>query len=161
MTPPKEISGRLKNIRIRMKNREIDVLVIYSAPGSIRFGQKGHIMYISGYESYFGDAMIILPCDENLSPLLEKGAADYFPPECTWIENVRPAGDHVQTLKKYLRETKLEKSRVGVVGEYSTSPSLFARVQREVGQWQIEVASEILHACKRLPGNKSKNKALK
>jgi hypothetical protein len=91
MTPPKEISGRLKNIRIRMKNREIDVLVIYSAPGSIRFGQRGHVMYISGYESYFGDAMVILPCDENLSPLLEKGAADYFPPECTWIENVRPA----------------------------------------------------------------------
>ncbi len=129
-----------------MKSREIDVLVIYSAPGSIRFGQRGHVMYISGYEPYFGNTMVVLPCEDNLSPLLEIDAADYFPPECTWIEYVKPAGDHVQTLKGYLRETKLEKSRVGVVGEYSMSPSLYARMRREIGQSQIEVASDILES---------------
>lgn len=146
MTPKNEFSRRLKNVRAKMKDRGIDVLVIYSAPGSIRFGQRGHVMYISGYEPYFGDTMVVLPCDENLSPLLEIDAAYYFPHECTWIENVKPAGDHIQTLKKYLRETKLEKSRVGVVGEYSMSPSLYARMRREIGQSQIEVASDILES---------------
>ncbi|MFB0501807.1 MAG: hypothetical protein ACETVP_04995, partial [Candidatus Bathyarchaeia archaeon] len=129
MTPQNEFSRRLKNIRAKIKDREIDVLAIYSGPGSIRFGQRGHAMYISGYEPYFGDTIVVLPCDENLSPLLEIDAAGYFPPECTWIKNVKSAGDHVQTLKKYLRETKLEKSRVGVVGEYSMSPSLYARMR--------------------------------
>ncbi|MDH5438716.1 MAG: Xaa-Pro peptidase family protein [Candidatus Bathyarchaeota archaeon] len=146
MTPQNEFSRRLKNVRAKMKDRGIDVLVIYSAPGSIRFGQRGHVMYISGYEPYFGNTMVVLPCDENLSPLLEIGAADYFPLECTWIENVKPAGDHVQTLKEYLRETKLEKSRVGVVGEYSMSPSLYARLRREIGKSQVEVASDILES---------------
>lgn len=146
MTPQSEFSRRLKNVRAKMKARGIDVLVIYSAPGSIRFGQRGHVMYISGYEPYFGNTMVVLPGDENLRPLLEIDAADYFPPECTWIENVKPAGDHVQTLKKYLRETKLEKSRVGVVGEYSMSPSLYARMRREIGQSQIKVASDILES---------------
>ena len=127
-----------------MKDRGIDILVVYSAPGSIRFGQRGHVMYVSGYEPYFGDTMAILPLDESLTPLLEIGAAGYFPTECTWIENVKPAGDHVQTLKKYLRETKLEKSRVGVAGEYSMSPSLYARMRHEIGQ--IEAASDILES---------------
>jgi len=144
ITPQNEFSRRLKNVRAKMKDRGIDVLVIYSAPGSIRFGQRGHVMYISGYEPYFGDTMVVLPCDENLSPLLEIDAADYFPPECTWIENVKSAGDHIQTLKKYLRETKLEKSRVGVVGEYSMSPSFYARMRSEIRQ--IEVASDILES---------------
>lgn len=78
MTPQNEFSRRLKNVRAKMKDRGLDVLVIYSAPGSIRFGQRGHVMYISGYEPYFGNTMVVLPCDENLSPLLEIGAADYF-----------------------------------------------------------------------------------
>ncbi|UCE16556.1 MAG: aminopeptidase P family protein [Candidatus Bathyarchaeota archaeon] len=146
MTPQNEFSKRLKNVRAKMKDRGIDVLVIYSAPGNIRFGQRGHVMYISGYEPYFGNTMVVLSRDENLSPLLEIDAANYFPSECTWIKNVKPAGDHVQTLKKYLRETKLEKSRVGVVGEYSMSPSLYARMRREIGQSQIEVASDIFES---------------
>jgi len=146
MTPKKEFSRRLKNVRSKMKDREIDVLVIYSAPGCLRFGQRGHVMYISGYEPYFGNTMVILPLEESLTPLLQIGAANYFPPECTWIENVKPAGDHVQTLKKYLRETKLEKSRIGLVGEYSMNPPLYARMRREVGQSQLEVASDILES---------------
>jgi len=144
MTPQNEFSRRIKNIRAKMKDRGIDVLVVYSAPGSIRFGQRGHVMYISGYEPYFGNTMVILPRDENLSPLLEKDAADYFPPECTWIENVKSARDHVQLLKDYLRENRLEKPRIGVVGEYSMSPSLYARFQSEIEQSQIEVTSDIL-----------------
>lgn len=143
-TPESEFLRRLKNVRAKMRDRGIDVLVIFSAPGSIRFGQRGHVLYVSGYEPYFGNTMVVLPCDENLSPLLEIDAADYLPPECTWIENVKSAGDHVKTLKNYLRETKLEKSRIGVVGEYSISPSLYARMLREFGRYQIEVASDIL-----------------
>ena len=146
MTPRDEFSRRLRNVRAKMKAGGIDVLVIYSAPGSIRFGQRGHVMYISGYEPYFGNAMAVLPYDESLKPLLEIDAAGYFPPECTWIENVKSAGDHVRTLRKYLREAKLEKSRVGVVGEYSMSPSLHAHMRREVGQSQFEVASNILES---------------
>ena len=144
MAPHAEFSKRIKNVRGKMNDREIDVLVVYSAPGSIRFGQRGHVMYLSGYEPYFGNTMVILPADEDLSPLLEIGAANYFPPECTWIENVKSAGDHVQLLKDYLRENGLKESRIGLVGEYSMSPSLYARFQNEIGQSQIEVASDIL-----------------
>ncbi len=144
MPPQSEFSRRLKNVRAKMEDRGIDVLVVYSGPGSLRFGQRGHVMYISGYEPYFGDTMVILPRDENLDTLLELDEAHYFTPECTWIKNVKPSRDHIQTLKKYLYETKLEKSKIGVVGEYSMSPSLYARLQNEAKPAQIEVASDIL-----------------
>lgn len=58
--------------------------------GSLRFGQRGHVMYISGYELYFGDTMVILPRDENLGTLLELDEAHDLAPECTWIKNVKP-----------------------------------------------------------------------
>lgn len=144
MPPQSEFSRRLKNIRARMEDRGIDVLVIYSGPGSLRFGQRGHVMYVSGYEPYFGDTMVILPCDESLDTLLELDEAHHFTPECTWIKNVKPSMDHVKTLREYLHKTKLEKSKIGVVGEYSMSPSLYARLQNEVKPAQIEVASDIL-----------------
>ena len=63
--PQNEFSRRLLNIRSRMNERAIDILVIYSGPGSLRFGQRGHVMYVSGYEPYFGDTMVILPQDER------------------------------------------------------------------------------------------------
>jgi len=36
----KEFERRVKNVRARMEKRGIDILVIYSAPGSMRFGQR-------------------------------------------------------------------------------------------------------------------------
>ena len=99
--PQNEFSRRLKNIRSRMKDRGIDILVIYSGPGSLRFGQRGHVMYVSGYEPYFGDTMVILPQDENLESLLELDEANHFAPATTWIENIKSSIDHVNTLKEY------------------------------------------------------------
>jgi hypothetical protein len=115
--PQSEFSRRLKNIRSKMKERQIDVLVIYSGPGSLRFGQRGHVMYVSGYEPYFGDTMMILPQDENLDSLLELDEAYYFTPVCSWIENVRRSIDHINTLKEYLHDHKLKNPKIGIVGE--------------------------------------------
>lgn len=143
--PPKsEFSRRLKNIRSRMEKRDIDILVIYSGPGSLRFGQRGHVMYVSGYEPYFGDTMVILPQNKGMESLLEVDEPHHFPQGCTWIENVKSSIDHVNTLKEYLLENKLEKPKIGIVGEYSMSPSLYARFREELRFAHFELASDIL-----------------
>ena len=143
IAPMEEFERRVKNVRARMEKRSIDVLVIYSSPGSIRFGQRGHVMYVSGYEPYFGDAMVILPYDEGLDPVLEIDAASYFPTECTWIKDVRPPRDFVKTLGDYLSENGLKGVRVGFVGEYSMSPWLYNRFLTEV-EAEFVNASDIL-----------------
>jgi len=146
MPPEEEFARRLKNVRAKMEDKGIDVLVVYSGPGSLRFGQRGHVMYLTGYEPYFGDTMAILPRDGSLDTLLELDEAHHFTPECTWVKNVKPSVDHVNTLNEYLRENKLEKSKVGIAGQYSMNPSLYARFQKEVKADSIEVASDILES---------------
>ena len=83
--PKEEIARRITNIRRKMVKIGIDVLTIFSGPGSLRYGQRGHVLYLSGYEPYFGDCMMILPGDDKYDPLLETDSADYFP------EKTRPA----------------------------------------------------------------------
>jgi len=126
-----------------MEARNLDLLLIYSTPGSLRFGQRGHVMYLSGYEPYFGDTMLLLPRRATAAPLLEIDAADHLSRLSTWVDNVKPAGDHVQTLQAYLRELDLPKPRIGVVGEYSMSPDLYSRLSEETDA-HVEAASSIL-----------------
>jgi Xaa-Pro aminopeptidase len=88
--------------------------------------------------------MVLLPRDERIAPLLEIDAADHHPRLETWIENARPAGDHVGALKDFLTESGLRNPRVGIVGEYSMAPALYARFLEEVEGARFEVASDIL-----------------
>jgi hypothetical protein len=126
--PEEEISRRLGNVRRKMAEKDIEVLVVFSAPGSLRFGQRGHVLYLSGYEPYFGDCMMILPLDSNLKPVLETDSANYFPKGCTWVKNQVKAGSHIDVIKSYLSDNSLKLSRIGVAGEYSVSPLFFQRV---------------------------------
>ncbi len=139
--PQTEFSKRLKNVRLQMKERGLDVLVIFSSPGSLRFGQRGHVMYMSGYEPYFGDTMMVLLQDEKFDALLEIGDAHYFPSDCTWIKNITQPRDHVDIVSQYIKSIGLSKPKVGIVGEYSMGPALYARFQEEL---EIEPVSDII-----------------
>jgi Xaa-Pro aminopeptidase len=142
--PRHEIDRRIASVRRRMAGRGLEVLVVFSSPGSLRFGQRGHVLYLSGYEPYFGDCMMILPLDDTIDAVLVKDAADYFPQTCTWIADVRGAGDRVKVVGEFLSDNGLERSSVGVAGEYSVSPALYVRLLEEVGPARLEIASDIL-----------------
>lgn len=127
-----------------MADRGLEALIVYSSPGSIRFGQRGHVLYLSGYEPYFGDCMMILPLDEGIEAVLVKDAPDYFPQMCTWITDVRRAGDSVKIISEFSAEHRLDRSCIGIAGEYSMSPALFSRLLDDVGQTRLKSASDIL-----------------
>ncbi|MCF8070412.1 MAG: Xaa-Pro peptidase family protein [Desulfobacterales bacterium] len=142
--PEEEISRRLSNARREMAEKEIEVLVVFSAPGSMRYGQRGHVLYLSGYEPYFGDSMMILPLDDKLEPVLETGSASYFPEQCTWLKNRAEAGNHIDVIKTYLSDNSLNSSKIGVAGEYSLSPLFYHRMTEELKPAQVEIFSQIL-----------------
>jgi hypothetical protein len=83
--PRHEIDRRLARVRQRMADRGLELLIVFSSPGNLRFGQRGHVLYLSGYEPYFGDCMMLLPLDPSIDAVLVKDAANYFPQACTWI----------------------------------------------------------------------------
>ena len=72
-----------------MADRGLELLIVFSSPGDLRFGRRGRVRYLSGYEPYFGDCMMLLPLDPTSDAVLVKDAANYFPQACTWITDVR------------------------------------------------------------------------
>lgn len=142
--PKEETARRVSRIRKVMERRGIDLLAVFSSPGSMRYGQRGHVMYLSGYEPYFGNAMVIIPVDKGTDSLMQTDSADYFPSECTWIENVVPAQDPVRTIADYMRNMRLGGARIGLVGEYSVPPQLLGRIRRTFRDSKVVLASDIL-----------------
>jgi Xaa-Pro aminopeptidase len=127
-----------------MADRGLEALIVFSAPGSLRFGQRGHVLYLSGYEPYFGDCMLLLPLDPAIEPVLVKDAANFFPEKRAWMSDVRDAGDYATTLTGFLCDNSLDRSRVGIAGEYSVGPDLHFRLRDAVGVERLEAASDIL-----------------
>jgi Xaa-Pro aminopeptidase len=144
--PRDEIDGRITRVRRRMAGRGLEALVVFSAPGNLRYGQRGHVLYLSGYEPYFGDCMLILPLDDAIEAVLVKDAANHFAEGCTWIADVRGPGDRVRVVRGFLADNGLEGSRVGVAGDYSISPAHFLSLREAVGSERVETASDILEA---------------
>ena len=139
-----ETARRVSRVRKTMDRRGIDFLAVFSSPGSMRYGQRGHVMYLSGYEPYFGNTMAIIPADKGMSSLLQTDSADYFPSECTWIDNIVPAQDAVHTIGAYIKHERLGKARVGIVGEYSVPPELLGRLTGTLRGSKIMTVSDIL-----------------
>jgi Xaa-Pro aminopeptidase len=142
--PEEEIVGRLRNIRKKMVEKDLELLIVFSGPGSMRYGQRGHVLYLSGYEPYFGDSMLILPLDSKLEAVLETDSAEYFPAKCTWIKNRVEAGNHIDVIKNYLADNNLKPSKIGIAGEYSVSPLFYQRLLENLKPAQIEIVSSIL-----------------
>jgi len=142
--PKEETARRVARIRKTMERRGLDLLVVFSSPGSMRYGQRGHVLYLSGYEPYFGNAMVIIPVEKGKDSLLQTDSADYFPSECTWIENVVSAQDPARTIVDYMREERLEGARIGLVGEYTVPPQLLGRFRRMLRDSKVMLVSDIL-----------------
>lgn len=142
--PRDELDRRLARVRGAMAERGLEALVVFSSPGSLRFGQRGHVLYLSGYEPYFGDCMMIVPLDDSVDAVLVKDAADHFPQTCTWVTDVRGAGDRVAIVSGFLADNRLQGSTVGVAGAYSVNPALYQRLLEALGPERLEAASDIL-----------------
>jgi Xaa-Pro aminopeptidase len=129
-----------------MADRGLEALAVFSSPGSLRFGQRGHVLYLSGYEPYFGDCMMILPLDPKTDAVLVKDAAGYFPETCTWITDVRDPGDRAQVVRGFVSDNGLSGSSLGVAGGYSIAPELFRRLHEAADPARLVAASDLLEA---------------
>lgn len=146
--PKAEFESRVKDIRRMMQRESIDILAVFSSPGSMRYGQRGHVMYLSGYEPYFGNAMMVLPLESDLEPVLMIDSADYFPSDCTWIDATENAQDPVALLRRYMESCQLTNASIGIAGEYSIDPKLMDRLRSEFGSSKPKMASRMLERAR-------------
>ena len=146
--PEAESERRIGRVRGMMREDGLDLLIVFSAPGSMRYGQRGHVMYLSGYEPYFGNTMMLLAADEGIEPLLMIDSADYFPSACTWITTTEGAKDPLGVIDQYLENNRLGNASIGIAGEYSIDPKLMARLNSEMRSSSLKLASRILERAR-------------
>lgn len=146
--PQQEFDRRGDIVRKMMGEEGLDLLVVFSAPGSMRYGQRGHVMYLSGYEPYFGNTMMLLAADEGIEPLLMIDSADYFPSTCTWVTETEGAQDPVGVIGRYLERNRMANASLGVAGEYSIDPKLMVRLNSEMRGGSLKLASRILERAR-------------
>ncbi len=132
LAPQSEYDSRIETVRAEMKKRQLELLIVYSGPGAMRYGQRGHVLYLSGYEPYFGDCMLLLTQDASHDPVLELDSADHYSQLVTWIKDVREPGNHIDLLKSYMKDCDLAQPRIGIVGEYSMSPTFYNKMLAQV-----------------------------
>jgi len=143
LAPQSEYDDRIQAVRLEMAKRGLDLLVVYSGPGAMRYGQRGHVLYLSGHEPYFGDCMLLLTRDPNHEPVLELDSAGHYSPLVTWIKDVREPCNHTDLLKSYIADCGLTDLHIGLVGEYSMSPTFYNKMLSQVDA-EFVLASDIV-----------------
>ena len=112
--PETEFRSRLEQVKRKMQNERIDVLIIYSKD----FNEYGNTSYISNFIARLpGGTLIGLP--RNHEPtLFFKGSSRAVPfaKTTTWIADVKACSDVSKECVNYLNDRAFVPSTVGMVG---------------------------------------------
>lgn len=118
--PLEEFETRVKKIRQRMKERGIDVLLLYGNA----YNEYGNYCYVSNYVIRLPQgALVVVPKGGTLSVIFE-GALRGVPSvkKTTWIDDIRATGDVSKECVKYLQEKNLIPSVIGFAGLHQLMP---------------------------------------
>ncbi len=112
--PVEEFHSRVKKIRERMREKGIDVLLLYGNA----FNEYGNYSYLANYVIRLPQgALVAVPKAGELSVIFE-GASRGVPSVkmTTWIDDIRATGDVSKECVKYLQEKNLIPSVIGFAG---------------------------------------------
>ena len=112
-----EYANRRRTIRASMKEKKLDCLIIYGAYhwGGTDTGQVNAI-YLSNYTP-IPHSYVVLPLTEEPTLFVSFASHITNAKDCAAIEDVRVGGfDLITAVGARLRELKLDKGRVGIVG---------------------------------------------
>lgn len=109
--PESEFRGRLDKIRAGMKERDVDLLLVYG--DSWRYG---HLAFVSHFIPKNRGALAAIPlAGEPALVVQEPSRNNPFSKTLTWIDEVRSVGQFAQGLGDALKARQLKPKRVGLV----------------------------------------------
>lgn len=109
--PEDEFRSRLGRVREGMRERAIDLLLVYG--DSWRFG---HLAFVSHFLPKNRGALAVIPLEgEPALVVQEPGRNNPFSKTLTWIDEVHSVGQFSQGLGEVLRARNLKPKRVGLV----------------------------------------------
>ena len=110
--PEEELRRRLNHIRAGMKERNIDLLLVYG--DSWKFG---NLAYVSHFIPKNRGAMAVIPLEgEPALVIQEPSRNNPFSSTLTWIQETRSVGKFAQGVTEALKARGLKPKKVGLVG---------------------------------------------
>ena len=110
--PEEELRRRLNHIRAGIKERNIDLLLVYG--DSWKFG---NLAYVSHFIPKNRGAMAVIPIDgEPALVIQEPSRNNPFSSTLTWMQETRSVGKFAQGVSEALKARGLKPKRVGLVG---------------------------------------------
>ena len=125
--PEKELRQRLNHVRAGMKERDVDLLLVYG--DSWKFG---HLAYVSHFIPKNRGAMAVIPLEgEPALVIQEPSRNNPFSSTLTWIQETRSVGKFAQGVSEAVEARGLKPKRVGLV---AVEEQLNIREWRELDQ---------------------------
>ena len=139
-----EIQQRHRRLRKEMDERDICCLVV--AGSQVNYGAgSDNIRYLSNYGIYYGEGYIVFPIS---------GEARMFCRSMNQEFNAQVASDiptkisgypvFAEDVENYLRDLKLEKGNIGIVGAEIMPTAFFLDLQRRLSDANLYFVSDIL-----------------
>jgi Xaa-Pro aminopeptidase len=155
--PREEFVERRKKTIEAAKERGLDGLLIWSRGGTT-VDYYGDVLYLTNHHSPFPHnsetpqwsarsySALILPTDDD--PVLVVDLPDY-PKDRIYIDDVRPTLKVPQTAAQVLKEKKLDKAKVGLVGRDCLLFHSYQLMEKTIGHpLQMEPADDILETLR-------------
>ena len=125
--PEEEFRRRLGAVRAGMKEREVDLLLVYGDSW-----KYGNLAYVSHFIPKNRGALAVIPMEgEPALVIQEPSRNNPFSSTLTWIQEVRSVGKFAQGVSDALKVRSLKPKRLGVV---SVEQQLNIREWRELGK---------------------------
>lgn len=110
--PQEELGRRLEKVRTGMKERNIDLLLVYG--DSWKFG---NLAYVSHFIPKNRGAMAVIPLEGAPALVIQEPSRNNpFSSTLTWIEETRSVGKFAQGVSEALNARGLKAKKVGMVG---------------------------------------------
>jgi Xaa-Pro aminopeptidase len=133
--PEEEFHSRIEKVKKMMEAKEVSCLLIYSSSGGS--DMSGHLTYLSALRAGGGPAVMFLPIDGEpflLSASMAHGEPMHSPNWTTWIRDFWPSTPEniPVNIESWVKENKLEESRIGTVGERMFSWNIWSQTIKRV-----------------------------
>jgi len=140
-----EYLGRLAKVRKAMRERNLDLLLIYSNSLAL-----GHILYLSGFQILTGSAVMVLPTEDEPTLFVDVDWDVVRAKEMSYVTDVRPSVELPEDVYKYVKATRPLKKRIGIVGRETMSSLFHDSLINFLGRERVEFVSEMLMQIRRL-----------
>lgn len=146
------VQARLERVRAAMQKRELDALVVYSAPFVLGYGTttSGNVRYLADFASRFEPTLLVLPLASEPALVVYRAATNerWVRRKGVWLDDVRAVEDALaygRTAREILSHREVRPDRIGVVGLSEMPVQTYMGITSGTPPFELVVADDLVN----------------